>query len=145
MGDIKQLRPMTQLNSGDVLQSRYRILHSLGRGGFSRTYLAEDLNRFNELCVLKEFAPQLKEAFALKGGINELPLKVQIINDDNDPELAKKIVKNLSEKPEILSEFITAVFLGGGEVTNIFDLSNANFNASDRSLQAVIQKHVKKT
>ena len=67
MGDIKQLRVIkTLLNSGDVLRSRYRILHQLGHGGFSRTYLAEDINRFNERCVLKEFAPQLKGTFALE-------------------------------------------------------------------------------
>ena len=74
MGDIKQLRVIkTLLNSGDVLrclrlasQSRYRVLHQLGHGGFSRTYLAEDINRFNERCVLKEFAPQLKGTFALE-------------------------------------------------------------------------------
>ena len=67
MGDIKQLRIIkTLLNTGDVLRSRYRILHQLGHGGFSRTYLAEDINRFNERCVLKEFAPQLKGTFALE-------------------------------------------------------------------------------
>ncbi len=55
----------TLLNSGDILNSRYRILHQLGHGGFGRTYLAEDINRFNEPCVLKEFAPQLQGSFAL--------------------------------------------------------------------------------
>ena len=67
MGDIKQLRTTkTLLKSGDILRSRYRILHSLGHGGFSRTYLAEDINRFNEPCVIKEFAPQIKGTFALE-------------------------------------------------------------------------------
>lgn len=67
MGDIKRLKTIkTLLNPGNVLRSRYRILHSLGHGGFSRTYLAEDINRFNEHCVLKEFAPQLKGTFALE-------------------------------------------------------------------------------
>ena len=56
----------TLFNSGDVLNSRYRILSQLGHGGFGRTYLAEDINRFNERCVLKEFAPQLQGSFALK-------------------------------------------------------------------------------
>ncbi|PSB09126.1 hypothetical protein C7B62_14260 [Pleurocapsa sp. CCALA 161] len=67
MRDIEQaiIKSML-LNSGDILRSRYRILHQLGFGGFSRTYLAEDTNRFNELCVLKEFAPQLKGTFALE-------------------------------------------------------------------------------
>nr|WP_144872728.1 serine/threonine-protein kinase [Hyella patelloides] len=55
----------TELNSGDVLKSHYRILHQLGHGGFGRTYLAEDINRFNERCVLKEFAPRLQGTFAL--------------------------------------------------------------------------------
>lgn len=56
----------TLVNSGDVLRSRYRIVRQLGRGGFSRTYLAEDINRFNEYCVLKEFAPRLQTTFVLK-------------------------------------------------------------------------------
>ena len=41
-----------------ILASRYRISQQLGHGGFGRTYLAEDLHRFNESCVLKQFAPQ---------------------------------------------------------------------------------------
>ena len=55
----------TRLNSGDVLNSRYQILHQIGHGGFGRTYLAKDINRFDELCVVKEFAPQLQGSFAL--------------------------------------------------------------------------------
>ncbi len=42
---------------GSILEKRYRIIRELGRGGFGRTYLAEDINRYNEHCVLKEFSP----------------------------------------------------------------------------------------
>jgi serine/threonine protein kinase len=48
------------LTPGNVLGNRYEISHELGRGGFGRTYLAIDLNKFGEKCVLKEFAPQVR-------------------------------------------------------------------------------------
>ncbi len=52
--------------SGLILGSRYRIIRQLGQGGFGKTYLAEDVNRFNELCVLKEFAPQVQTSAVLQ-------------------------------------------------------------------------------
>lgn len=55
----------TILESGDVLQSRYRILHQ-PRKEFCRIYLAEDLDCFEERCVLKQFAPQLEGTHALE-------------------------------------------------------------------------------
>lgn len=42
------------LTSGTILQNRYRIIETLGQGGFGRTYLAEDQRRFDELCAIKE-------------------------------------------------------------------------------------------
>ncbi|MEM8613206.1 MAG: serine/threonine-protein kinase, partial [Cyanobacteria bacterium P01_H01_bin.105] len=43
------------------LGARYNVLRELGEGGFGRTYLAEDLHRFKEPCVLKEFVPQIED------------------------------------------------------------------------------------
>jgi serine/threonine-protein kinase len=51
---------------GIVLRNHYTIVRELGHGGFGRTYLAQDQHRFDELCVLKEFAPQVQGSFALK-------------------------------------------------------------------------------
>ncbi len=48
------------LTPGIVLGNRYEIIRELGRGGFGRTYLSIDRNKFGEKCVLKEFAPQVK-------------------------------------------------------------------------------------
>lgn len=54
------------IQSGQTLSDRYLIVRQLGQGGFGRTYLAEDINRFRELCVLKEFSPQVQTAYVLK-------------------------------------------------------------------------------
>ncbi|MEJ6482741.1 serine/threonine-protein kinase [Nostoc punctiforme UO1] len=42
----------TQLRS--LLRNRYRIIAPLGRGGFARTYVAEDIDKLNERCVVKQ-------------------------------------------------------------------------------------------
>ncbi|NJP09428.1 MAG: serine/threonine protein kinase [Leptolyngbyaceae cyanobacterium RU_5_1] len=79
-GEPLQLAGGSSLNNltGQLLGWRYRVLSELGHGGFGRTYLAEDAHRFNERCVLKEFAPQVQgdealqkaeELFAREAGI----------------------------------------------------------------------------
>jgi serine/threonine protein kinase len=52
MTDLSALAP------GTVLEKNYKIIHEIGRGGFARTYLANNLRRFDEQCVLKQFAPE---------------------------------------------------------------------------------------
>ncbi len=49
------------LAAGTILNDRYKIISELGRGGFGRTYLAEDVYRYNEKCVLKEFTPEVED------------------------------------------------------------------------------------
>ncbi len=51
---------------GQVLEHRYRIVRQLGQGGFGCTFLAQDINRSNQHCVLKAFAPQDQRPEQLK-------------------------------------------------------------------------------
>lgn len=76
-GEVLSRQPEAAI-AGQLLAWRYQVLAELGQGGFGRTYLAEDTNRFNEPCVLKEFAPQVEcdqalqkaeELFAREAGI----------------------------------------------------------------------------
>ncbi|MFM7558993.1 protein kinase domain-containing protein [Cylindrospermopsis raciborskii] len=51
---------------GKTLSDRYVIIRQIGQGGFGRTYLAEDMNRFREYCVLKEFSPVVQTPDAIQ-------------------------------------------------------------------------------
>ena len=76
-------------NSGDIVNSRYRILHQLGHREFGRTYLAEEINRFNQYCVLKEFAPQLQSSFALSKGEELFKQEAEILYGLQHPQIPK--------------------------------------------------------
>ncbi len=50
-----------------LLINRFRVLRVLSaEGGFGRTYLAEDTQKLNETCVIKQLAPKQSGTYALK-------------------------------------------------------------------------------
>ena len=50
-----------------LLRNRFQVIRVLSdEGGFGRTYLAEDVDKLNELCVIKQLAPKLPGNWALK-------------------------------------------------------------------------------
>ncbi|ARV61578.1 serine/threonine protein kinase [Nostocales cyanobacterium HT-58-2] len=53
-----------------LLRGRYRVIKVLSdEGGFSRTYLAEDIDKLNEACVVKQLAPKVQDTAALKKAV----------------------------------------------------------------------------
>ncbi|MDX2241971.1 MAG: serine/threonine-protein kinase [Leptolyngbyaceae cyanobacterium bins.302] len=54
------------ISLGTLLRQRYLIQAILGQGGFGRTYLATDQERFDERCVLKEFSVPYQDEVLIK-------------------------------------------------------------------------------
>ncbi len=53
-----------------LLRGHYRVIKLLSdEGGFGRTYLAEDVDKLNEQCVVKQLAPKFQEASALRKAV----------------------------------------------------------------------------
>ena len=76
------------LSSGTILQSRYRIVRPLGHGGFGRTYLAEDIGRFDEKCAVKEFEPQQDNTLSEKS-LQLFQREATILYNIDHPQIPK--------------------------------------------------------
>ncbi|MGK7879011.1 MAG: protein kinase [Crocosphaera sp.] len=77
------LQPQTMVND------RFLILRQLGQGKLGRTYLAEDRHRFNERCVLQEFAPDVHDVLALKKTEELFQRKAQILYTLEHPQIPR--------------------------------------------------------
>ncbi len=75
--------------SGQLLGQRYRIDKELGRGGFGRTYLARDTHRFDEPCVLKEFAPLVQGEQALRKAEELFEREAGVLYQLQHPQIPK--------------------------------------------------------
>lgn len=73
-----------------VLRKQYRIKQAIGQGGFGRTYLVEDLTRFNEVCVLKEYYPGNQKNTSVVEKSKELfKREAQVLYKIDHPQIPK--------------------------------------------------------
>jgi serine/threonine protein kinase, bacterial len=72
-----------------VVGDRYRIVREIGHGGFGQTYLAEDINRFNEHCVLKELAPAAENQDSLEKAKELFAREAEVLYKLQHPQIPK--------------------------------------------------------
>jgi serine/threonine-protein kinase len=79
----------TKIGIGTLINNRYQIQEILGQGGFGRTYLAFDIERFNEECVLKEFVPTNAKRYATQKARELFEREARILYKINHPQIPK--------------------------------------------------------
>jgi serine/threonine-protein kinase len=77
------------ITKGQTLDGRYLIQKIIGKGRLGRTYLAFDLYRFNEPCVIKEFAPLVSSSYDAVSSRNLFIREAKILNYLNHPQIPK--------------------------------------------------------
>lgn len=123
-----------ELQGGTLLQGgRYRIIHTLGRGGFGITYLAED-KRFNRVVCIKEFFP--KNYYKRANNSSNL-----IISSEGFADTMDKCKEKFIKEAQIIAT------LNHLNITRIFDLFEENSSAyyvmeyiKGESLSSVVQR-----
>lgn len=78
-----------RIDSGAIIKHRYLVKQLLGQGELGRTYLAWDTHRFNEPCVLKEFAPTGARQFDLAKSAELFTREAKILYHLNHPQIPR--------------------------------------------------------
>ncbi|ARV59756.1 serine/threonine protein kinase [Nostocales cyanobacterium HT-58-2] len=92
---------LAEINPGTLINNRYQIQRILGQGGFGRTYLAVDTQRFGDLCVLKEFVPINRAEHILLKSRELFEREAKILYQINHPQIPKFLAW-LTEKQRLL-------------------------------------------
>ncbi len=77
------------IHQEEIIAKRYKIIKLLGQGGFGRTYLAEDMKKSAQRCVLKEFAPQVEEEQNLKKAKELFEREASVLKKLQHPQIPR--------------------------------------------------------
>ncbi|MEH1918603.1 serine/threonine-protein kinase [Nostoc sp.] len=107
---------ITELESGTLINNRYQIQKLLGKGGFGRTYLALDNQRFDEPCVLKEFVPTASKAENLRKSQDLFEREAKVLYQIQHPQVPKFLAW-FTDNQRI---FIVQEYINGKTYSEIF-------------------------
>lgn len=98
------------LAPGTKVGGRYVVQRVLGQGGFGRSYLVEDSQRFGEACVLKEFFPTKKSGSNLQKALDLFKREAKTLYQLAHPQVPKFLACfTQKERLFIVQEYIDGV------------------------------------
>lgn len=106
---------ITQINPGTLINNRYLIQKILGQGGFGRTYLAFDNQRFDEACVLKEFVPTTTKIDIIRKSRELFEREAKVLYQIQHPQIPK-FLACLTENESL---FIVQEYIDGKNYSEI--------------------------
>lgn len=106
---------LIEIHPGTLVDNRYLIQKFLGQGGFGRTYLTFDTQRFNEPCVLKEFIPANSKPEILQRYQDFFEREARILYQIEHPQIPK-FKASFTEKKRL---FIVQEFIDGKTYSKI--------------------------
>ncbi len=96
-----------EINPGTLINNRYLIQKVLGQGGFGRTYLAFDTQRFGEACVLKEFLPATTQKDIIRKSKELFEREAKVLYQIQHPQIPKFLaLLTKSQRLFIAQEYI---------------------------------------
>lgn len=106
---------LAEINPGTLINNRYQVQRLLGQGGFGKTYLASDMQRFGDLCVLKEFVPVNTSEHLLAKSRELFEREAKVLYQINHPHIPKFLAW-LTEKQRL---FIVQEYIEGNTYSQL--------------------------
>ncbi|QYX31130.1 serine/threonine-protein kinase [Sphaerospermopsis torques-reginae] len=114
-----------------ILRNHYHPIKPLGGGGFGKTYLAEDIDKLNEKCVIKQFAPQTQNTYALNKAKELFAEEARRLKDLKHPQIPQ--LQAYFDENDCL--YLIQEFIDGENL--LIELANkGNFN--DRKIRELL-------
>lgn len=110
------------IKPGKLINDHYLVKLILGQGRFNRTYLVEDTHRFNEPCVVKEFAPTIDDPVIRQKTAELFHRQAEILYNLYHPQLAnfREIFRASQENPD--SIFFVQDYVEGQTYQDLLNL-----------------------
>jgi serine/threonine protein kinase len=94
---------------GRILDGRYKVVKELAAGGFSQTYLAEDMRLpGNPKCVVKHFNPAVSDPYFLKKSLELFKAEAEILQQLGQHDQIPRLYAYFEEEQEfyLVQEFV---------------------------------------